>query len=214
MDLCLDQIAPRFFSNTERIVNSEVWGKSVVIPAGAQVFVHAPSGAGKTSLLHILYGLQRDYEGRVKWGDADLRNMTDGTLAVLRQESVSIVFQEMRLFPQLSTFQNIALKRLQKDTVQEKEVVAWMERLCISALRDRVAATLSRGEQQRVAIIRALSQPFMWLLLDEPFSHLDADNRERAIELVSEQLAVRNAGLIIADLDTNRYFNYTQTLKL
>lgn len=77
---------------------------------------------------------------------------------------------------------------------------------------DARAETLSYGERQRIAIIRALMQPFNWLLLDEPFSHLDNHNRHKAIELIRETVHARKAGMILADLNTNNYFAYTQTL--
>ena len=77
---------------------------------------------------------------------------------------------------------------------------------------DAKADTLSYGERQRIAIIRALMQPFNWLLLDEPFSHLDNNNRQKAIELIEETVHTRKAGMILADLNANTHFAYTQTL--
>jgi putative ABC transport system ATP-binding protein len=72
----------------------------------------------------------------------------------------------------------------------------------------------SYGEQQRIAIIRALIQPFEWLLMDEPFSHLDENNTAKAAALIADECSQRNAGFIITDLDDDENFNYSKKLNL
>jgi putative ABC transport system ATP-binding protein len=89
-----------------------------------------------------------------------------------------------------------------------------MDTLGVADKRLSLARTLSYGEQQRVAIIRALLQPFKWLLMDEPFSHLDHANRARAAKLIGEVVEQNRAGMILADLDDNNFFPYTQTIVL
>lgn len=86
--------------------------------------------------------------------------------------------------------------------------------LGIKEKKNSLGRTLSYGEQQRVAIIRALLQPFDWLLMDEPFSHLDHINTDKARSLIAEVVAQHKAGMILADLDENEYFNYTKTIVL
>jgi putative ABC transport system ATP-binding protein len=135
-------------------------------------------------------------------------------LSVLRQGPVSIIFQDLRLFPSLTTWENLEIKRTLTDAVATDEVRSMMESLGIADRADRPAATLSYGEQQRVAIIRALLQPFNWLLMDEPFSHLDSENRARAARLIQSAIERNNASFLLLDLDDNNLFPYSQKLRL
>lgn len=88
------------------------------------------------------------------------------------------------------------------------------ERLGIQSKLTKLCKTCSYGEQQRIAIIRALQQPFDFLLLDEPFSHLDESNRQKAMELMEEESKKRNATIILADLREITYFKSERTLHL
>ncbi|HMP94224.1 MAG TPA: ATP-binding cassette domain-containing protein, partial [Phnomibacter sp.] len=88
------------------------------------------------------------------------------------------------------------------------------EQLGVSHVLHQRASTCSYGEQQRIAIIRALMQPFSWLLMDEPFSHLDKENTTKAAALIAEECAKRGAGFLLTDLDDDDHFAYTQYLNL
>jgi putative ABC transport system ATP-binding protein len=88
------------------------------------------------------------------------------------------------------------------------------EQLGITKILHQRAGICSYGEQQRIAIIRALMQPFEWLLMDEPFSHLDQENTRKAAALITEECNKRNAGFILTDLDDDHYFTYHQNLVL
>jgi ABC-type lipoprotein export system ATPase subunit len=176
---------------------SDVWLCTWRLEQGEKVLVRAPSGSGKTTLMHILYGLRDDYDGTVAWEGAQLRGI-----------------QDLRLFPSLTARENIELKRALTNTVSAEEVAGWMSRLGIDHRRNAPVHTLSYGEQQRVAIIRALLQPFCWLLADEPFSHLDEANTRAAAALIDEVVQRHGAGLLLAELDGNDYFQYTKKLKL
>jgi putative ABC transport system ATP-binding protein len=87
-------------------------------------------------------------------------------------------------------------------------------RLGIAGKLNKLCKTCSYGEQQRIAIIRALQQPFDFLLLDEPFSHLDDANRKKAMDLMEEESRKRNATIILADLREIEYFKSERTLHL
>ncbi|MBC7553926.1 MAG: ATP-binding cassette domain-containing protein [Taibaiella sp.] len=214
MQLTLSSLVPVPLKGKPGLSASGIWGKNLVLNRGAQVFVQAPSGTGKTTLLNILYGLRSDYEGQVQWGDNQLSSMSAEALAKLRAGKLSCIFQDMRLFPALTTIENLSIKSALNDGTPVARIEEWLERLGIAGKRDALAATLSFGEQQRVAIIRALLQPFEWLLMDEPFSHLDAANTLKAAALISEVAGQNNAGMVFADLDANSYFQYTQTILL
>jgi len=120
----------------------------------------------------------------------------------------------MRLFPSLTAFENIEVKRALTNSVTKEEVMTWLAQLGIADKAHTQAATLSFGEQQRLAIIRALVQPFSWLLMDEPFSHLDSANRKLAIDLIMSIAQRNNAGIFLTDLDANDYFPYTHTFQM
>jgi putative ABC transport system ATP-binding protein len=140
-----------------------------------------------------------------------MEHLSNDQLSALRAKELSVIFQDMRLFPSLTALENIEVKRALTNTVTTEDVQVWLAQLGIADKAHAAAATLSYGEQQRVAIIRALVQPFVWLLMDEPFSHLDAANRQSAIDLIKSVAQRRNAGIFLTDLDANNYFPYTHT---
>ena len=214
MHISLDHIIPIPLKDVVSQRISAVWNSRLILNSYDRIFIKAPSGTGKTTLIHILYGLRTDYEGVVSWGDKNLRQLSPDALADLRKDKVGIVFQDLRLFPELTALENIEIKRLLTSSITKEQVLIWMDRLQIGHKKDSLALTLSYGEKQRVAIIRALTQPFSWLLMDEPFSHLDSVNLNLAIDLIAEVVKSQSAGMLLADLDDNQYFDYTQTLAL
>ena len=214
MKLSLQGVIPVPLREKVSIGKSGMWNSSVSFNKGEYVFIQAPSGTGKTTLIHILYGLRNDYTGDVKWQEKSLNTTDNESLAGLRTKNISVIFQDMRLFPELTAWENIDIKRRLTNTVTESEANAWLDKLGLQDKKNSMGSTLSYGEQQRVAIVRALVQPFEWLLMDEPFSHLDHANTKKAIDLILEVVKKHNAGMLLADLDENSYFPYTQTILL
>ncbi len=214
MNLTLEGVIPVPLRDKVAAYQSGMWKNARTFKKGDCVFIQAPSGTGKTTLIHILYGLRRDYEGTVKWDDTIIGTTDNENIARLRTSNISVIFQDMRLFPELTTWENIEVKRRLTNTVTEQQAREWLERLGLKDKANSSASTLSYGEQQRVSIIRALLQPFEWLLMDEPFSHLDHANINKAIALISEIVQQHGAGMLLADLDENSYFPYTQTIIL
>ena len=195
--------------------NSDVWNANLRFENGEHIKIKAPSGTGKTTLIHILYNLRNDYEGTVFWSDTELKKINKNELSRLRQSEASIIFQDLRLFPNLTAKENIELKRvMQKPFYSENKIEEMAEQLGIAHILQQRAVLCSYGEQQRIAIIRALMQPFSWLLMDEPFSHLDIDNTAKATALIAEECKIRNAGFILTDLDEDAHFIYTKQLHL
>jgi ABC-type lipoprotein export system ATPase subunit len=136
-------------------------------------------------------------------------------MAEIRQKQVSVIFQDLRLFTQLTARENIELKRILFTPIYEASKIDEMaERLGITHILDNKVATCSYGERQRIAIIRALIQPFELLLMDEPFSHIDEKNTEKAVALILEECNKQNAGFVLCDLDDDNLFNYTKKLTL
>lgn len=194
---------------------SDIWNARINFNAGERIKIKAPSGTGKTTLVHILYKLREDYEGEVLLNGSPLRQTGNQQLAIVRQKKLSIIFQDLRLFPNLTARENIDLKRVLQKPFYETGVVDTMaEQLGVTHILNQRAGLCSYGEQQRLAIIRALVQPFSWLIMDEPFSHLDQANISRAVVLISEECAKRNAGFILTDLDDDNHFTYHRQLTL
>lgn len=213
MQLQLQYLVPAPLQE-HHLADSDIWTKELVLPEEAQVFLHAPSGSGKTTLMHILYGLRRDFTGTASWGQVALSRADAAQWAEWRSRQLSLVFQDLRLFPDLTVADNLLLKQTLNPDVKETEIMDWLHDLGIADKWEQVAGTLSYGEQQRVAIIRALLPPFSWLLLDEPFSHLDQENTVKAAALIRKRVAQNKAGLLLADLEQTDAFAFTHQLAL
>jgi ABC-type lipoprotein export system ATPase subunit len=159
-------------------------------------------------LVHLIYGLRKDYDGTLTLHGNNAQDNDLEAWANLRQTKLSIVFQDLRLFLNLTGLENIQLKANLTNTTSLDEILRMAKHLGVSDYLNRPCATLSYGQRQRIAIIRALCQPFEWLMLDEPFSHLDTENIRLATELIEEKLAAQNAGLIIVTLGDTYFFQY------
>lgn len=214
MQLQLSQLAPVPIREKISSRSSDVWLKELSISPGERIFIQAPSGTGKTTFIHMLYGLRYDFDGDISWNGKKLSQAQREDWAVFRQKELSVIFQDLRLFPDLTAWENLEIKRNLTNTVSEEEMGRWLERLGLKDKTNALGQTLSYGEQQRVAIIRALLQPFQWLLMDEPFSHLDKANTAKAAALIAEVVDRNKAGFIFVDLDENDYFPYTKTMML
>ncbi len=212
MQIHIRQLSPVFLE-AEKINQSAIWNKEIVFSKGERVQLLAPSGSGKTSFIHFLYGLRKDYSGRILFNDKNVAEWDAQDWADYRSKHVSIVFQDLRLFTEHSAHENIQIKRVLNpfETDRVKEMA---ERLGIASKLVQNAGLCSYGERQRIAIIRSLQQPFDFLILDEPFSHLDEANAKKAMDLILEESAKRGAGIILADLATVDFFPSDKQYKL
>ena len=205
VNIKFSNLHPIYFSE-DRSVRSNIWGQEVTIRPGEKIQIIAPSGSGKTSLIHFMYGLRREYNGSIVYNGEDVKKLSADQLAKYRQENLSIMFQDLRLFNNQTVFQNIEVKRQLKPFHQADKISFFAERLGVEHKLHMLCSTCSYGEQQRVAIIRCLMQPFDFLLLDEPFSNLDENNRRKAMDLILEEATLRNAGILLADLKQIEFF--------
>lgn len=158
---------------------------SFSLAPGTFYFLTGPSGAGKTSLLKLLYLAQRPSRGLIRLFGEDIVTMPREGLPELRRR-IGVVFQDFRLVPHLSAYDNIALP-LRVAGIDEKEIAAPVsEMLDWVGLADRATArpaTLSGGEQQRVAIARAVIGRPEILVADEPTGNVDPDMADRLLHL-------------------------------
>lgn len=211
--ITLQNVVPEFLES-EKIEHSGIWNKQIIINKGEKLQIIAPSGRGKTSLIHFLYGLRKDYKGDIYFDNKNIDSFSTEDFAGYRSKNISIIFQDLRLFPAHAANENINIKRLLKPFHPASNIREMAKRLGIASKLDQLSQTCSYGEQQRIAIIRALQQPFDFLLMDEPFSHLDDTNRQKAMELIEEEAAKRNAAIILADLKPREYFKAGSILLL
>ena len=213
MELTLEEILPNYFDETRKIA-SEVWGKSLNFKKGEYIKIVAPSGSGKTSLMHFLYGMRNEYNGNIRFDQQDIKKFVIEDFARYRKDHVSIVFQDLRLFPEQTVWENIELKRQLNPFYPPERIREMAEELGIGDKLESQSRICSYGEQQRIAIIRSLMQPYDFLLLDEPFSHLDTQNSQNAMQLMLQESKKRNAAIIFADLERIDYFPYEKLYHL
>ena len=194
---------------------SSIWNNQLIVSAEEWIKITAPSGTGKTTLMNMLYGIRSDYEGVIIIDGINIKNISVYELANIRQSKMSVIFQDLRLFSHLTAYENIDLKRvLQTPYYEALKINEMAEILGISNILTQKAGICSYGEQQRICIIRALIQPFNWLLMDEPFSNLDNNNKAIAAKLIAQECKKRKAALIITDLDDDDLFAYSRKLVL
>lgn len=216
MTITIKDIVPVPLRDKPNLQQSEVWNRQVSFAAGEWIKIKAPSGTGKTTLVHILWQIRADYTGQVLYDNAVTTTLNADTIARYRQEKMSVIFQDMRLFGNLTARENIELKRVMtpKPLYEAAIIDEMAAALGVTHILSQKTATCSYGEQQRISIIRSLMQPFEWLIMDEPFSHLDHANTQKAANLVAAECRKRNAGFVLTDLDDDTHFDYTRKLLL
>ena len=190
---------------------SNIYLREEVVFAPAKCYlIRAQSGRGKTSLLSFLYGERDSYEGTITYDGA----VHPKDLFAYRRHKLSYLFQDLRLFPSLTAKENIQLKNRLTGYFSSQQISELLARVGLAHKQDTPVATLSLGQRQRVAFLRALAQPFEVLLLDEPFSHLDEANTHVLCQILEEECTQRGATLLMTALETNTLLNYDQILQL
>lgn len=199
-EISLRRVLPHVFRGSENetpVRDSQLWlRENMTFRRGTYYLIEAESGTGKSSLCSYIYGSRHDYEGKILFDGADARSFGIGRWCELRRRSLAYLPQEMGLFPELTVMENIEIKNRLTAHKSANEIVSLLERLEIGGKAGEPAGRLSVGQQQRVAIIRALCQPFDFLLIDEPVSHLDSRNNQAVAELIDEEARRLGAGII------------------
>ena len=106
MQITLQEIVPDYIAK-ENINKSEIWGKNVTIKKGEHLHVVAPSGRGKTSLIHFIYGLRKDYTGKILYDSTETGKLSLESFSSFRQSKISIIFQDLRLFENETAINNL-----------------------------------------------------------------------------------------------------------
>jgi lipoprotein-releasing system ATP-binding protein len=180
-------------------------GVDLVVNPGEFVALRGASGAGKSTLLHILGGLDTPTGGIICYGQRKLSDHSATELSRFRNEKVGFVFQSYHILPELTALENVCLPaRIARESMQtaEPRARALLERVGLGGRMDHKPLELSGGEQQRVAVARALINSPELILADEPTGNLDSHTGQEIIDLLLSLRSERNATLIIATHDT------------
>lgn len=173
------------------------------LESGAQVALCGPSGCGKTSLLNVLAGIEKPASGSIRWGDVELAKLSARQQDSWRRESLGLVFQQFHLFPCLSALENVLLPTrfvaLAPTAAMRECAQTLLARVGVRANAD--ISVLSRGEQQRVAVARALLMSPSVVLADEPTASLDINTAQRVATMLRELCREQRSTLIVATHD-------------
>ena len=179
-------------------------GISLSIEAGETVGVLGPSGAGKTSLLMIMAGLESLTGGKISLAENDITTMGEDALAALRRDQVGIVFQAFRLIPSMTALQNVAVPMELAGRRDADEMAATaLEAVGLGHRKTHLPDQMSGGEQQRVAIARAIATRPRILLADEPTGNLDSGTSEKVIATLFEATKSAGAALVLVTHDAD-----------
>ena len=211
--ITLDNTLPKVFLQRTDI-ESEIWCQKVIFEKGKTYLIEAQSGTGKSSLCSFIIGYRKDFDGKILFDGKDSRRLSVSEWIELRQKHISLLFQELRLFPELTAMENIEIKNSLTHHKQRKEIEGWFEALGIADKMASPVRLMSFGQQQRVAMIRALVQPFDFLLCDEPISHLDDENSQIMANIMTEEARKQGAGIIITSIGKHMELPYDKTFSL
>lgn len=209
----LDNVLPVVFAEREKIV-SDVWRSKLSFTKGKSYLIEAASGTGKSSLCSFIYGYRKDYEGVISFDAVDVRNLSGVDWTDVRQRALGMMFQELRLFPELTAAENVILKNNLTHFREEKQIREWFSMLGIDDKWDEPVGRMSFGQQQRVAFIRMLCQPSDFLFLDEPVSHLDDANSKIMGDILSAEMRERGVGVIVTSIGRRLNMDYDVEIKL
>ncbi len=213
----LERVLPYVFHGSENdasVKDSLIWLRDVTFTRDSYYLIEATSGAGKSSLCSFIYGLRSDYQGKIMIGDRDARVLSPHDWSELRCRSLAYLPQQLALFPELTVMENIDIKNRLTGFKSEHEILAMLERLGVENKKNEPARRLSVGQQQRVAIVRALCQPFSFLLLDEPVSHLDEQNNREAARMIVEEASRQGASIIATSVGNKIEIDNFKELRL
>jgi putative ABC transport system ATP-binding protein len=196
--LVVEQVTKRFRQGDQPVTALD--GVSMEVPAGQFLAIMGASGSGKSTLLYLMAGLATADGGRVLVNGTDLGQLKDRDLTLFRRRQIGLVFQSFNLIPTLTAEENIALP-LMLDRRPKAETDAKVEELLkslgIARRRHHRPDAMSGGEQQRVAIGRALVTDPAVVLADEPTGNLDSTNSRAVCELLRDLCVIHNKTIVM-----------------
>jgi putative ABC transport system ATP-binding protein len=176
-----------------------VRGASVTVRSKDFVALMGPSGSGKTTFLGVLAGLDAPDEGEVRWKGKPMSSLSADERRVLRRQGIGVVFQSFGLLPALSAVENVELPLLVNgvDLIEARErAERWLQRLGLETRIHNRTYELSAGQQQRVAVARALIPEPEIVMADEPIAEVDTENADLILEALWD--VIRRDGAVLA----------------
>ena len=211
--ILIEKVLPLVFAGREKTA-SELWEREVRLERGLRYLIAAESGTGKTSLCSYIYGFRTDYTGSIKFDNVDIHKYGVNEWCEIRKREIAYLPQDMRLFDELTAFENVMLKNQLTNYKSESDIKGYFEQLGIADKLDALVGRMSIGQRQRVAIIRTLCQPCSFMLLDEPVSHLDERNNALVSELLVSEAQKQGAGIISTSVGNHIKITVAKELKL
>ena len=208
----IDTLPNVFLSRSD--IMSDIWQQKVTFEKGGLYLVEANSGTGKSSLCSYIFGYRHDYQGQILFDGEDISQYAVGRWTEIRKRHIALLWQELRLFPELTAWENVQIKNKLTGFQKKKQIEEWFEMLGITDTQDAKVGRMSFGQQQRVALIRALCQPFDFLFVDEPISHLDDTNSEIMGRIMTAEAKRQGAGIIATSIGKHMELPYEQVFKL
>lgn len=185
------------------------------IGEGEIVFLNGPSGSGKSTLLELIAGVLQSQSGSLNVCGQNLSEMSSAELDHFRAQNVGYIFQSFNLIPYLSVLENIQLPFLfQKTEVNQKDLQELIKNLGLVKFIDREVSQLSVGQQQRVAVARALIKKPKLILADEPTSALDYNHRENFLKILFNLCRAQKTSVLFVSHDLTMAQIFDRTVSL
>lgn len=207
------KVIPEIFLQRNDL-HSDIWEQDVTFEKGGLYLLEANSGKGKSTFCSYILGYRNDYNGQVLFDGADTHSLKVADWVDIRTRHLSYLFQELRLFPELTAFENVEIKNKLTGFKTRKQIIEWFDMLGIGDKVDAKIGHMSFGQQQRVAMLRALVQPFDFILADEPISHLDDTNSNIMGELMMSEAKAQGAGVIVTSIGKHMDLDYEKVFRL
>ena len=195
-------------------LDSGVWQHDILFEKGKVYLVEADSGKGKSTFCSYIQGYRHDFSGQILFDDTDIQRLRSSQWVAIRQRNISLLFQELRLFPELTAMENVEIKNKLTGHKSRRQIEQWFTMLGISDKQDTRVGLMSFGQQQRVAMMRALVQPFDFILADEPISHLDDANAALMADIMMTEARSQGAGVIVTSIGKRLELQYDHIFKL
>lgn len=206
-------VLPHVFSHRTDL-QSDVWRQDLIFEKGHLYLVEAASGKGKSTFCSYAIGYRHDYSGHILFDQKDINTFKVSDWVDIRRCHISHLFQELRLFPELTALENVRIKNDLTKFKDGKQIKKWFDMLGIGDKLDAKIGRMSFGQQQRVAMVRALVQPFDFIIVDEPISHLDDRNSQIMGDIMMEEAKAQGAGVIVTSIGKHMNLDYEKTLML
>lgn len=206
-------VLPQVFSQRTDL-ESEIWIQDVSFEKGHLYLVEADSGKGKSTFCSYILGYRHDYSGSVMFDNEVTAQYQVKDWVEMRKCHISHLFQELRLFPELTAMENVEIKNKITDFQSKEQILKWFDMLGIADKVDAKIGRMSFGQQQRVAMIRSLCQPFDFILADEPISHLDDNNSRIMGDIMMTEAKRQGAGVIVTSIGKHMDLPYEKVVRL